>query len=499
MRNNTGQAILLMLHRDFNQATRIISYFEGRCDIFIHIDKNGSITHEEENSLRQQPGVKAVSRKYKVHWAGYSILQVEMFLLNQALSMSGAGYFHLISGQDYPIRPLSDFLQFFSHTTYAGYVNCNHLPCDITDGATYYRLQHYVLTDYINARTNEGKQKVWNFVDWQKKHGIRRRIPDYMDHLYGGSAWFSINRDVAMFLVIYTKKHPGFYRRMRFTYIPEEIYVPTVILNSPYRKNIYWKNNCRTILWSHVGLDFSPINIGEKDFRRLLSNPIGFFSRKFSPEISNLVMHLVDEYLLKKSDYKIMSNGGWENRGLSGYVFDNGLSNFLIRFSIDYNIHSVCDMGCGPGWYVANLRGRGIAAIGYDYNPYTREQSALMEGSADINSCGIADLTELINVRKCYDLVLCLSVGQYIPQSKEDILVSNLTRLTGRYLFLEWADGSVVEDGYVNTHDTEYIKKLFCESGELVYNEVATANCRRQCSDSQYSRLLMVFQKIVKV
>ncbi len=92
-----------------------------------------------------------------------------------------------------------------------------------------------------------------------------------------------------------------------------------------------------------------------------------------------------------------------------------------------------------------------------------------------------------------------LSVGQYIPQSKEDILVSNLTRLTGRYLFLEWADGSVVEDGYVNTHDTEYIKKLFCESGELVYNEVATANCRRQCSDSQYSRLLMVFQKIVEV
>lgn len=83
-----------MLHRNYHQAIRLIAYFEGRCDIFIHIEKNGSITSEEENSLRQQPGVKAVSRKYKVHWAGYSILQAEIFLLNQALSLSSACYFH---------------------------------------------------------------------------------------------------------------------------------------------------------------------------------------------------------------------------------------------------------------------------------------------------------------------------------------------------------------------------------------------------------------------
>lgn len=490
------QAILLMLHRDYHQAIRLIGYFEGRCDIFIHIDRNGSITREEEDRLRRQPGVKAVSRKYKVHWAGYSILQVEMFLLDQALSLSDAGYFHLISGQDYPIRPLSDFLQFFSHTTFAGYVNCNHLPCDITDGATYYRLQHYVLSDYIDTRSKEGRDKVWHFVEWQKKLGIKRRIPDYTDHLYGGSAWFSINKDVAEHLVSYTRKYPRFYRRMRFTYIPEEIYVPTVILNSPYRNNIIWKNNCRTILWNHEGIDCSPINICEKNFRCLLSNPIGFFSRKFSPEISGQVIQLIDKYLLNTSEYKIMPNGGWVNRGLSGYVFDNGLSNFLIKFANDYHIRSVCDMGCGPGWYVANLRGRGIAAIGYDYNPYTRELSALMECSKDARSCGTADLTELIEVRKRYDIVLCLSVGQYIPQSKENVLVSNLTRLTGRYLFIEWADGNIVEDGYVNTHDAEYIKKLFCESGELVYNEVATANCRCQCSNNHYRRLLLVFQKV---
>ena len=80
-----------------------------------------------------------------------------------------------------------------------------------------------------------------------------------------------------MYLVTYTRKHPGVYKRMRFTYIPEEIYVPTVIMNSPYRNNIIWKNNCHTILWKHEGIDYSPINICKSDLRRLLSNPIGFF------------------------------------------------------------------------------------------------------------------------------------------------------------------------------------------------------------------------------
>lgn len=489
------QAILLMLHRDCRMALRLIAYFEGQCDIFIHIDKKGTISREEEESLRRQPGVRAVTRRYKVHWAGYSVLQAEMLLLRQALSMSDASYFHLISGQDYPIRPLADFLRFFSHTGFAGFINCNHLPCDVTDGATYFRMQHYVLSDYIDTRSKEGRDKVWRFVRWQKRHGIRRRIPDYTDHLYGGSAWFSINRDVAEYLVTYTRRHPAFYRRMRLTYIPEEIYVPTVILSSPYRTDVVWKNNCRTILWNHEGMDDSPVDIREKDFRRLLSNPIGFFSRKFAPETSDRVIGLIDRYLLKKSDCRILPNGGWQNTGLSGYVFDYGLSCFLTRFAADYKVRSVCDMGCGPGWYVANLRSRGISAIGYDINPYTRELSALMEGSADARSCGVADLTDPILVRSRYDAVLCLSVGQYVPREKEKTLVSNLTRLTGRYLFVEWPDGSAVEEGYVNTRDAEEVRRLFCGSGELVYNEVATADCRRQCSNSEYGRFMMVFQR----
>ena len=62
--------------------------------------------------LCEMPQVAGVYRKYSVHWGGFSILRCELFLLKEAINNCDAEYFHLISGQDYPIKPLSSFLDF---------------------------------------------------------------------------------------------------------------------------------------------------------------------------------------------------------------------------------------------------------------------------------------------------------------------------------------------------------------------------------------------------
>lgn len=89
-------------------------YFEKDCDVFIHIDKKQPVTREEEEKLRSYKQVKAVSREYDVNWGGTSVLESEMHLLRMAVQRSDADYFHLISGQDYPTRPLDYFLEFFN-------------------------------------------------------------------------------------------------------------------------------------------------------------------------------------------------------------------------------------------------------------------------------------------------------------------------------------------------------------------------------------------------
>lgn len=487
------QVILVLLHRDFDHAKKLLEYFRGECDIFVHIDKGTLLTRADIDYLRNMPGVVAVYSKYYVHWAGFSILKAELFLLKQALAKSSGSYFHLISGQDYPLKPLREFLAFFSHTKAMGYVGCKHLPTPSQDNNTYYRLQHYVLSDYLPTKTAEGKRKVWSFVDWQRRHGIKRRIPDYFGHLYGGSAWFSISRDVAKFLVGYTRSHPAFYRRMRFTYIPEEIYVPTVMLNSPFAQSVESNNNCRTILWDNEGVDCSPIYVTSDRVCDLLSNPLGFFSRKFDSIISEDAIKIIDKYLLVPKEWHKMDNGGWDNdSNLYAYDYDEWLAGGIADFCRTFDVKTVCDFGCGPGWYVAKLRARGLKAVGYDANPHTTELANLTNGTRRNCPCGIADLTEDMYSHR-FDMVISLGVGAYIPAEYERNFVANLKRNGSKYIVIAWQGSN--KDYAVNRHTNKEVVDIFTLDCCFLHNEVATKWLRNSCRLSLYQNSLFVFQR----
>ena len=60
------QIILIMAHKNREQIERLVNYFEGKCDIVIHLDKKGSFTKEDETMLSLLPGVKKVFRKIAV-------------------------------------------------------------------------------------------------------------------------------------------------------------------------------------------------------------------------------------------------------------------------------------------------------------------------------------------------------------------------------------------------------------------------------------------------
>lgn len=491
------QAILLVLHKNFNQAKRLIDYFEGECDIIIHVDRNGCISENEKKLLSKLPGVLAVYSKYKVRWGAFNILQVEMFLLKQALKISNAGYFHLLSGQDYPIRPLSSFLSFFSHTTVVGFVGTSVMNHFASDSNNFSRLQYYMLNDYFDARTSEGKRKIWNFVDWQKRHGIKRHIPEHFDILYCGSAWFSINRRLVEYLVNYTETSSSFYKRMRFTFAPEEVYVSTVLLNSQWKNYMVGNNNCRLISWKHPGIDCSPANLSENDFYRLLMNKDIFFARKVDESDSRNLIVLIDKYLLKIHPFHVEENGGWNTTNFLSYRYDHGLNDALIRMTHELKVKSVCDFGCGLGMYVANMRRRGICAIGYDCNPHTIELTGMVNTTGN-NCFGIADLTESVYSDVPFDVVLSVAVGQYIPIKYEDVYIKNLKRNSGKYIILSWANQNFDDEGYVNRKSEQDVVQKMTQDGLFILNEIATVNLRKECLLPEYKETILVFQRINK-
>ena len=429
-------AVIILAHKDFLLLYKLVKYFAYNCDVFIHVDKKSTFAPEEMETLGRLPQVKAILRKFSVHWGGFSMLKTELYMLRLAMDKSDASYFHLISGQDYPIRPLDDFLSFFAQAKEKNYIDFHHLPYEHWDGYTYKRFQYYYPYDWIKGRSKKGQELVTLFLKKQIQWRIKRAIPKQFDHLYGGSQWFSITRKAMQVLLGYTQKHPAFYRRMRYTFAPEETYVTTILANLLPKEEIVC-DDLRFVRWKCEN-EGMPANLSERHLKWFfLRNDL--FVRKVTIRHSTALIAAIDKYLLTKPCMERSRTGAWTADSLLPYTFDPSVGDAVLRLYQLLDIETVLDAGCGAGLYVCYWRAHGMAVAGCDGNPHTLELSSLL---LPANPCEVADLTEEIDEeeQEPFDMVVCLNVLQDIPMSYLDKVVSNLVCLSGKYLLIGWPE-----------------------------------------------------------
>ena len=456
------QAYLVLAHHQFGLLKKQIALLDDdRNDIFIHIDKKSTFTKAEIESLYSYSQVKGVYVKYRVHWAGFSILKCELYLLKKALKYSDAGYFHLISAQDYPIKPLNNFLEFFNEDNEKNYLEFQHIPFPQWENNTYARFKYFFFFDYM-SRGERTRRLNLKFQEFQKKIGIKRNIPNQFEHLYGGSAWFSITREAANVMLNYHNKHRSFYNRLKFTFCPEETYVTTLLVNL-LPQNKICNNNLRYIRWVKEN-GSCPANYGVEHFYLIAQNK-GYFARKFDVPVSQDCISLVDKFLLHDSEFKQTETGGWIYNGFLRYDFKPLLNDLLLDYFKQTQMVSIVDMGCGVGYYVASLRRNGFLANGYDANPYTTDLSALVLPQGDL-ACGVADLTDDLEVEEKFDAAICLDVLQYIPQDLQCKALQNLADLATKAIII-----SVRNDHRVGEMCTLKTMKLVLERNGFHYNE----------------------------
>lgn len=484
-------AVLILAHKNMEHICRLVSFFKERCDVFVHLDRKSSFTPQEIERLTAFPQVRGVYRKYAVHWGGFSILKCELFLLKEAMEKSDAAYFHLLSGQDYPIRPLSDMLDFFEENRGTEFMSFTHLPSLNWEHCTFDRLTYFYFFDWL-----ERGGKAFDFtrksILFQRRWGIRRPVPLHFDHIYGGSQWFSITREAVGELLRYTRKHPRLYRRLRFSFAPDETYVTTVLVNRMPHEKIQ-NRNLRFIRWRNEN-GSSPANLSMEHLYHLLRSR-AFFARKFDT-CSKQLLDLIDQRLLPSASVTVSSTGGWRCDGFAPYRPDPDLAKSLLRFCRAECIDEALEMGCGTGLNVATLRLGGIAAAGYDANPHTPELSALLLPKGD-DPCGIADLTDDFSEEPPHPLVLCLDVCGYIPEEYHERVVRNLAMLTGSFLVVSWTAPGRMGDGGARCYPRteEEVVEMFRPYGLDLYR-TATSGLRENTSRPFLKRELLVFRRI---
>lgn len=195
---------------------------------------------------------------------------------------------------------------------------------------------------------------------------------------------------------------------------------------------------------------------------------------------------------------KINETGFWENETAEGHAHDEGLAKALVKFFNDQprKRHSlnVIDIGCGDGYYLNYLNRSSedekIFCLGVDGNPNTK----LMAGEKSF----VWDLTQPMEFNVGH-WVLCLEVGEHIPQELEAIFINNLHAHNRDGIVLSWAVRGQGGDGHVNCLDNiEVIRKIVPLGYE--YDDKASAFLRSQCAtypkDGYWFRnTVMVFRK----
>ncbi|KAA6348118.1 hypothetical protein EZS27_004467 [termite gut metagenome] len=102
------QAILITAYKNLDFISNIIEHFDEYFDFYIHIDKKC----KEDSSIFDKYNQVYVFKQYRIQWGGLNHCKAIFLLMSKAFEKR-YGFYHLITGSDYPIKSLNEFKTFF--------------------------------------------------------------------------------------------------------------------------------------------------------------------------------------------------------------------------------------------------------------------------------------------------------------------------------------------------------------------------------------------------
>lgn len=290
-------AYLIMAHNEPEVLKRLVCLLDdARNDLYIHIDKKcNQINISELKKSIKQAGCFLIKRK-SISWGGYSQVDCELRLLKTAVLREGYAYYHLLSGQDFPLKTQNEIHSFFEENEGKNYITIvpdpEGQPKQFGDRVCYYR----IFQDVVGRKHTGLKyllHRVENFlVKVQRRMSINRMKKWEVD-LRKGDNWFSIHREMAEYILNHEK---WIRKNFKYTLCADEIFIQTLAYHSPLKETIV-NNDLRLIDWKRGG----PYVFTMADWEMLTASK-DLFCRKVSWEKDRLLVEKLYDYLLKRRD-----------------------------------------------------------------------------------------------------------------------------------------------------------------------------------------------------
>lgn len=178
----------------------------------------------------------------------------------------------------------------------------------------------------------------------------------------------------------------------------------------------------------------------------------------------------------------IHPHGYWlEINNDNTHVCDQTLCDSIIKM---FKVKTAVDIGCGNGAYTHNLIDSGIDCCGFDGSPLTY---ILTSGL-----CSVMDFSQPVMIGK-FDLVLCLEVGEHVPNEYEKVFIDNICNASQKWICLSWGIPGQPGYGHVNCQTNEYIINELKSRGFNYRNDLSLI-LRENSTFDWFKNTLMIFE-----
>ncbi len=281
------QAVLITAYRNLNQLAQLAELLSKEFEVYIHIDKRVSCSDIENSNLKECEHIKIFSL-YRVNWGGCNHLKAILYLMNEGLKNKEITYFHIISGEDWPVRNINEIYNFFEGKDNI-YFDCHKLH-EVQEKIKFQK--YYSFMDIFDYKKIPQKIFVKGLVFLQKVLGINR-FKHLELELFYGLVWGDYPREAVEYCLEYVYRNPEFMHYLGYGFASEEFFFQSILSNSLYWKQKIENKNFRYMLWKKKNSSY-PAILDMEDFSNMIKNEY-FFARKVRYPVSK---ELVDE--LKK-------------------------------------------------------------------------------------------------------------------------------------------------------------------------------------------------------
>ncbi|MCR4824135.1 MAG: beta-1,6-N-acetylglucosaminyltransferase [Bacteroidales bacterium] len=278
-------AYLILAHACPGQLRKLLMLLDDpRNDIFVHLDAKADFSPAGFDGCCRDSALCWIEPRIRVAWAGYSMIEAILAMVRAAVPGKYA-YYHLLSGMDLPVKDQDTIHAFFdrhqgeefldlwneaphTHTRY-------HYKALFPEGAAH-PLQNLANNIYKGLQMAFGRQ-------------INRDTKFYF-----ASTWFSLTNDCVEYILA---QEAWIEKTFMGTNSTDEIFIPTVVMNSPFKDHLYAGEgirNLRFIDWSRGESVRHPWTFRAGDWDLLMSTPY-FWARKFDERVdADIIDRLYD-------------------------------------------------------------------------------------------------------------------------------------------------------------------------------------------------------------